>query len=236
MPEACSCGFEACLLCGARLATAPEPVPVCEDSTLLGQAELNPGETLTVQGLPLERLFFLTAGEVKVLSSRPSGRQQLLYTLGPGEVVGLEALANGIASATVIALTPTRACSLSLATAKDLFASDSHATFRGLHYLLQEREKSWQRIQNLGMPGARERIAAFLLTLPEGISESRATPLVFSREEIGELTGLTLETVSRHMAALKRDGVIAEDRRGLVRLLDPDTLRDLADMASGETG
>ncbi len=236
MAEACSCGFEDCLLCGAQIASTDAPVAVCEDGKLLDKMGFAPGDVLAVQGLPLERLFFLTAGEAKVLSNRPSGRQQLLYTLGAGEVVGLEALASGIASATVTALTPIQACSISCATAEDLFATDSHTSFRGLRYLLQEREKSWERIQNLGMLGARERIAAFLLSLPEGISGSDGIPLVFSREEIGELTGLTLETVSRHMAALRRDGVIAEDRRGRIRLLDPDALRDLADMAAEETG
>ena len=73
-------------------------------------------------------------------------------------------------------------------------------------------------------------MASFLLALvPPGINGSPAgpLPLPLSRQEIGEMLGLTVETVSRLMSEFKRENII-EAPRGTVRILDIKRLRSLA--------
>ena len=49
-----------------------------------------------------------------------------------------------------------------------------------------------------------------------------------TRTDIGDYLGLTIETVSRTLAAFKRDGIISLDGVHAVRLLDPERMRSLA--------
>ena len=55
-------------------------------------------------------------------------------------------------------------------------------------------------------------------------------PLPLTREEIANFLGLTLETVSRQMSALKKDGVIGFSDRKSFKVIDLAALHD----ASGD--
>ena len=80
----------------------------------------------------------------------------------------------------------------------------------------------------MGHKKAAEKIAAFILLLaPRVQSEEVGFALPFSRNEIAEFLGLSEETVCRHMASMKRDGVIYAPR-GKMRIQDWDRLRAIA--------
>ncbi|MGZ5790911.1 MAG: helix-turn-helix domain-containing protein, partial [Croceibacterium sp.] len=80
---------------------------------------------------------------------------------------------------------------------------------------------------------AEEKIATFLLDMSERLAEGGAVPLdrfdlPFSRQQIGDVLGLTIETVSRQMTKLKRDGVIDLPTRRAVAILDRAELEAIA--------
>jgi CRP/FNR family transcriptional regulator len=52
--------------------------------------------------------------------------------------------------------------------------------------------------------------------------------LVLSRQQIADVLGLTIETVSRQFFKMKREGNIDLPSRREVVILDPDTLADQA--------
>jgi CRP/FNR family nitrogen fixation transcriptional regulator len=72
--------------------------------------------------------------------------------------------------------------------------------------------RSLERAQNhmllLGRKSAVERIATFLLDLAARISEDGHVDLPMSRIDIADHLGLTIETVSRSLTQLEREGVI----------------------------
>jgi CRP/FNR family transcriptional regulator len=84
----------------------------------------------------------------------------------------------------------------------------------------------------LGRKTAREKIASLLAIIARreaGLKLRTAKGnLVFdlplTREEMADYLGLTLETVSRQMSALKRDGVIILEGKRQVRVPDFDAL------------
>ncbi len=108
-----------------------------------------------------------------------------------------------------------------------MLRTDTDTAFRTLSHVLRELERSWGRIQDLGLLGARERIASVLLDLPRDREHPEQILLPFTREELSEVTGLTLETVSRHMSWLKRSGIIQEEK-GRILLRDHQALSELA--------
>ena len=78
----------------------------------------------------------------------------------------------------------------------------------------------------LGRKTAREKIASFMLMvakrtkLPEDSGDAGRIELPLTREAMADYLGLTLETVSRQVSSLKRDGIIRLDGKRGVDILN----------------
>ncbi len=79
-----------------------------------------------------------------------------------------------------------------------------------------------------GSMGAEERVAAFLLNVSERLTKLGHSPpdflLRMTREEIGTLLGMNLETVSRIFSKFQKDALIEIDG-GHVRIVSIEGLR-----------
>ncbi len=90
----------------------------------------------------------------------------------------------------------------------------------------------------LSRKSAQEKVATFLLEMSDrlvetGCDEPSETPLQrfdlpFSRQQVADVLGLTIETVSRQMTMLKRNGVIGLPTRRSVEISDRTALEDIA--------
>ena len=103
-----------------------------------------------------------------------------------------------------------------------------------LRYASNELAAAQDHLMTLGRKSARERVASFLLTLQSrsrirGSEAGMPWWLPMRRSDIADHLGLTLETVSRVMSELKRDGVIRADTMQWVTIRDPDRLARLAE-------
>ncbi len=76
----------------------------------------------------------------------------------------------------------------------------------------------------LGRKNAQERIAAFLLDMSGRLPQQDAVELPMSRQDIADYLGLTIETVSRTLTQLERDGIIAIPASRRILLTDPAAL------------
>jgi len=85
----------------------------------------------------------------------------------------------------------------------------------------------------LGQRGACERLAAFLVVLSRRNAARGADPrivkLPMTRLDVADFLGLTIETVSRTLSKMKRQGLIEIDQITIVRLKDDGKLLRLAD-------
>jgi len=88
----------------------------------------------------------------------------------------------------------------------------------------------------LGRKTAQERVASFLLGLirrQERLGrDGKAIRLTMTRCDIADYLGLTTETVSRTFTNLRADGFIELDGTTLVRALDREALRHIAEGAA----
>jgi CRP/FNR family nitrogen fixation transcriptional regulator len=71
-------------------------------------------------------------------------------------------------------------------------------------------------------------MAGFLLALWARLGRRRSFTLAMTRQDIGDYLGLTIETVSRTLSLLERQGVIALANFREVQLKNVDALEDLA--------
>ncbi|NBE06449.1 Crp/Fnr family transcriptional regulator [Paragemmobacter ruber] len=76
----------------------------------------------------------------------------------------------------------------------------------------------------LGRKIASERVATFLADAWLRLGCAAEIPLGLSRDEMGQILGLALETVSRHLRRLEMDGIVELRPRGAILLLDPQAL------------
>ena len=68
-------------------------------------------------------------------------------------------------------------------------------------------------------------IATRMVKLKPGATEKISFILPITRETMANYLGLTIETVSRQMTALKKDGIIAFDDRRDIKVPDLDALK-----------
>ncbi len=76
----------------------------------------------------------------------------------------------------------------------------------------------------LGRKVASERVATFLADAWVRLGCNPEIALGLNRDEIGQILGLSLETVSRQLRRLEKEAVVELRRRGTIIVLDPITL------------
>lgn len=88
---------------------------------------------------------------------------------------------------------------------------------------------AYARLVLLGRKTASERIASFLLEMVERMPQSKPgrLDLPMSRTDMADHLGLTIETVCRVLAHLRRDGTLSIDR-GCIVVRDHASLRQIA--------
>ena len=119
---------------------------------------------------------------------------------------------------------------------ESLLATTPHVAQRLLEMTLDELDAAREWMLLLGRKTAREKIASLLSIIARRDASLNLRPtrgtmtfdLSLTREAMADYLGLTLETVSRQMSALKRDGVIELEGKRRVVIPDFDRLNDEA--------
>lgn len=199
--------------------------PIDDLSFTAGQPVVRRGETAT-------SLYTLRSGMVKLVRNSLDGRQRIVRVLRAGDVVGLEALMGPTYDADAVALSTVQVCRLPLQVIQRLNRETPRLHQRLLekwHRSLKEAD-DWLAELNFG--NARQRVAGLILKMRSG-PDSAVTTL-FSREDMGAMLDLKLETVSRTLSAFEREGLITPlDKQGRTyRVTDPERL--LAPKTDGE--
>jgi CRP/FNR family transcriptional regulator len=191
--------------------------PIDDLEYAVGQPLVRMGETAT-------SLYTLRSGVIKLVRNTVDGRQRIVRVLRSGDVVGLEALMGPTYDSDAIALTPIKVCRLPLQVIQRL----NRETPRLHQRLLEQWHRSLKAaddwLAELNFGSARQRLAALILTMRSGHDPSVCT--LFSREDMGAMLDLKLETVSRTLSAIVREGLIEPmDKIGRVyRVVDAERL------------
>jgi CRP/FNR family nitrogen fixation transcriptional regulator len=156
---------------------------------------------------PADYLYKVVSGAVRICKLMSDGRRQIGAFYLPGDVFGLESDEVHLFSAEAIG-----DCEV-LVVKRSAFMAETARQPDLISQLWTQTMDHLKRAQShmllLGRKNAQERIAAFLLELAERLSCSGDIKLPMSRQDIADYLGLTIETVSRTLTQLERDGLIA---------------------------
>ena len=180
------------------------------------------GDYLFHCGAPFHAVYGVRAGSFKTVLLTEDGREQVTGYHMAGEILGLESIGSEACSGDAIALEDSDVVEIPFSELDEL-ASRDPALQRELFRLLAgeiQRERSLMLL--LGSMRAEERLAAFLLNLSRRLAARgwSATHFILrmTREEIGSLLGLKLETVSRILSRFQAEGLLAVRNREITIL------------------
>ncbi|WP_019954821.1 transcriptional regulator FnrL [Yoonia vestfoldensis] len=188
------------------------------------------GQTVFFAGDPLEFVGSIVSGVASLTRTMPDGRVQMVGLLLPADFMGRpnrETIDNDIVAETDLML-----CCFRRKPFEKLIEQTPHVGQRLLEMTLDELDAAREWMLVLGRKTAREKIASLLymiatrmVKLKPGAHAQVAFILPITRETMANYLGLTIETVSRQMTALKKDGIIAFDDRRDITVPDLEALK-----------
>ena len=176
-------------------------------------------------------VYFVVEGWVKVRTFNIDGKEVTLNILGPGEVVGeMAALDEAPRSTDVISLTEAKVALMSAKAFVEFLNADSACGIK-LAQLISRRLRQINRRLQLREAGSTARVADILLFLAEfrgRVSRAGVEIPNLPHRELGSLSGLARETVTRILGKLEQKGKIVRDRdRDIIIIPNMDDLEDL---------
>lgn len=192
-------------------------------------------QVLFHEGNPVQGLFCVQSGAVKVFKTGLGGKQLILRMAYAGDVVGLEDIFyNKHYTASGEMLEEGRVCLVDRATFLDAIRNNADLSFTVMKALSAEVVYSEDERVELAQNPVRERMARLLTVL----SESHGTPsgrgvqiqLPVSREEMAEMIGTASETAMRLLKEFKDSRLLEVDGRKIL-VLDRERLRKAARIA-----
>jgi CRP-like cAMP-binding protein len=190
-----------------------------EINSILGaatQRQLLNDTVVVNQGEPANRLFLLSRGRARYFFITAEGRRILLRWLVPGDVFGGMAILSRPAAYLVCTevLRDSHAFVWERATIRSLAAEYPRLMDNALSIAAEYIAWDLDLHANLNRGSARERLAAILLSLAQGIGQKTPGGLQVevTNEDLAAATNLTLFTVSRFLSAWQRSGAIVKTR------------------------
>lgn len=168
-------------------------------------------------------------GVATLSQTMQDGRTQMVGLLLPSDFIGRPGRTRSAYDVT--AVSDVTLCCFRRKPFEQLMITTPHIAERLLDMSLDELDAAREWMLILGRKTAREKIASLLTILGRraaalGVSQLRGPIVVdlpLTREAMADYLGLTLETVSRQISALKGEGLIALD--GKRRVVVPDIRR-----------
>lgn len=192
-----------------------------KDATIFGEEE------------EAHSFFLLLHGHVRVVKTTPDGSQIIVRYINEGELFGIAAAigrttypANAIAAVDCVVLAWPTAVWSELASRYPSFAANAYGSVGAR---LQETQ---QRVVEMSTEQVEQRVAHAILRLvqqagrktPEGIE----IDFPITRQDIAEMTGTTLHTVSRILSAWEGNGLVRGGRQKVL-VTDPHALMLIAE-------
>ncbi|MDT8857198.1 Crp/Fnr family transcriptional regulator [Paracoccaceae bacterium Fryx2] len=192
------------------------------------------GQTVIWSGDRMDFVASVVTGIATLTQTMEDGRRQMVGLLLPSDFVGRPGRAT--AAYDVTATTDLLMCCFRRKPFEEMMLATPHIGQRLLEMTLDELDAAREWMLLLGRKTAREKIASLLAIIARRdaslqlrkLSGSLVFDLPLTREEMADYLGLTLETVSRQISALKRDGIISLEGKRHITVPDFDRLQEEA--------
>jgi CRP-like cAMP-binding protein len=206
-----------------------DPIALDELCRYANVRKFRRGAVIFSKGDPGHSLFAVASGSVKMSSSSVDGRNAILNLIGKGEIFGEIALLDGLARTTdAIAHT---SCELIVLDRRDFMPflrKQSSLAMRFIELLCARLRWTSGQVEQVILQDLPGRLAGVLVGLADRRqSDFEGGPIVITQQEIGEMVGMTRESINKQLRAWEaRKWVRLE--HGAIVILKPAALAALA--------
>jgi CRP-like cAMP-binding protein len=181
------------------------------------------GASVFSEGSLATHFFLLLDGHVRAQRTTPNGEQVILHQIPPGELFGIaRAMGLDVYPATAMVVSESIALTWPMRLWEPFMARfDGFArnTFRTVGARMHDKN---DRIMEMATLAVEQRISSALLRLvnqsgrkvPQGIE----IDFPITRQDLSEMSGTTLHTVSRTLSAWEKAGIVQSERRKITVL------------------
>ena len=190
-------------------------------------------EMIVEQDQPGDTMLIIETGRVEVFLLTPSGAHLVLRNLGPGQILGEIALLDrGPRSASARAAGPVTGVLLHFDDVHGYLMANPEVMFAVIADLTAKLREANSVSEARTSENASVRLARCLGRLARNwgrTDDSRAVQITqaFSQRQLGDLAGLTRETVNRRLKTWESNGWLVRDG-AMLTLLDPVALERIA--------
>jgi CRP-like cAMP-binding protein len=195
-------------------------------------------EYVFFEGDPAEWLILVAQGRVKMIKHSEGGRETILATFGPGQIVGeVGVLVGDTYPATAQVLEPAVTLSLRRDEYVALVRSHPELAWALIAELGRRLQRAHETIRSMAVEKVERRVARVLLrmanTAGERLEDAGAPGAVritipLSRQDVADMAGTVIETAIRTMSKFHRQGFI-DTQEGHIILLQPHRLVAIAE-------
>ena len=197
-----------------------------------------PPRAIFWEGDEASHVFHVLEGCLRLYRIMHDGRRAILGFSYAGDLLGVAS--RDIYTCTAEAVTPVRLKRLARHRFDELVDNSQDLRSQRLAAICNEMTAAQDQIMRLGRTGAHERVATFLLDVARRTGADAVAPVEidvpFRRLDIADYLGVTVETVSREISKLNRDGLISLRGPHKIILRRLGRLRDVARMDVDEPG
>jgi len=193
---------------------------------------LKRAQVLVNQGDPARHLYLLETGFLKLLQVTAEGAELIVRFIAPGEPFGgVVALGNAAYPVTAVAVQPSTLRSWTREAVGELLAQTPQVRVNIMREMSTHMTDALTRVRELTTARVGPRLAQTLLRLSRQVGQAGPEGVLITqpltRQELAELTGTTLYTVSRTLAKWESQGLL-ESRRRLLLIKSVKKLEEVA--------
>jgi CRP-like cAMP-binding protein len=191
------------------------------------------GEVFFLEGDDAEAFFVLTSGRVKLTQLTPEGHQVVLRIIGAGDAFGgAGAFGDLTYPVGAEAVEPAVALVWTSGTIRQLLETEPKVALNAVQFVAGRLHDLQRRHRQLMTERVERRVARALLRLVReaGRRVDAGVEIDFpvSRQDIAEMTGTTLYTVSRLLSSWEERGIVRSGRQRII-LATPHALVAIAE-------
>lgn len=195
--------------------------------------QLPEGSAAFTQGTEATEFFCLLNGRLKVIQTTQDGQQVVVRHVNPGDIFGIaKAMRRPDYPATAVAIVESLALAWLSTQWESFIARSPTLALNALQTVGQRLQDAHTRILELSTEEVERRVAHAVLRLVRQAGRKTEEGILIdfpvTRQDIAEMTGTTLHTVSRVMTAWEAKGLVQSSRKRVV-VVDPHRLYVLAE-------
>lgn len=179
------------------------------------------GDVVFRQGDEAVTLYIVASGRLRATQTTADGQQVIIRYLGPGEVAGYTTLAGrGCHPGTVTAVDDAHLIGWADSSIREIMERHSSIAMNAIALLGARYHEMQVRFRELSTEKVERRIAHTILRLARQAGRRTARgieiAIPLSRQDLAEMSGTTLHTVSRTLSAWEEQGIVNCGRRRVV--------------------